>query len=655
MLDVKDSNFFVNIPVEIDNTTICILKNGTYLSDALNNLPHGRINKTETGIGATSLELKSKRNSIIVQPLKVTASAKAYKTKDSLYVGGRIGNRKSDTTLQQLIDYIKNSKIEHKKIIVVADRLPSVVETIGNTAFQDYFLLIDEVDSVQTDSTFRGRMETCIEYYKKFDEHKRALVSATLLNFTDPDLEKEPLTIFKYNNPTRTNIDFIHTDTIEGIAFEKIHWLLNNTSLSEKIVVAYDSVLGNIKLANNLEKKGVPKEQIKILCSKSEDNKLRVGDYFAELNDDVFPARLNFTTSAYFNGFDINEKYHLIMISDVKAQNTMLSENDIIQISGRCRAGLSSQTVVYNTIKKEVFINIKKHTVEQLLTAADNQKEAITCLENRFKTNPVMKSEIERIREIVITSSSKQGFRFLRKDHAGNLTYSYLNIDAFIDNQRVKLEVYDKSSTLIKIFKAKQYKTSYNYLNTTTKLLESGDEKKNYEEIVSQAIESIKALPSPDLILELIQEENPIGRKREVYNTFLKYYDKIENDRLCELLKEFGSSKTMTGLNNLKNSLEYFMRNDTDEIKKTIESIFEIGDSLTTDQLNNKISTAFKAIASEYRDLDPKTAMTLIKCWIEIKKTTKREGGISKTYFRIESFNPHKLVKSVFLKLNNNI
>ena len=61
-----------------------------YLSDTITELPHGIINKTETGIGATTLELNSKRNSIIVEPLKVTASAKAKKHK-ALYVGSPIG------------------------------------------------------------------------------------------------------------------------------------------------------------------------------------------------------------------------------------------------------------------------------------------------------------------------------------------------------------------------------------------------------------------------------------------------------------------------------------------------------------------------------------------------------------------------------------
>ncbi|MBC7423212.1 MAG: hypothetical protein H7334_07120, partial [Ferruginibacter sp.] len=59
----------------------------TKLTDVFTKMPYGLIHKEETGIGATTLELKAKRNSIIVEPIKVTASTKAYKEKGAFYVG----------------------------------------------------------------------------------------------------------------------------------------------------------------------------------------------------------------------------------------------------------------------------------------------------------------------------------------------------------------------------------------------------------------------------------------------------------------------------------------------------------------------------------------------------------------------------------------
>jgi len=111
------------------NSTTVILKNetldkvtgklrGTYLGDVLKELPHGIINKTETGIGATTLELKSKRNSIIVENLKVTASSKA-KHHGAFYVGSPTDDFPNAGDVEDLKDYISDVSVEFKKIIVV--------------------------------------------------------------------------------------------------------------------------------------------------------------------------------------------------------------------------------------------------------------------------------------------------------------------------------------------------------------------------------------------------------------------------------------------------------------------------------------------------------------------------------------------------------
>ena len=58
----------------------------TRLGDVLTALPHGLVYKEETGMGATTLEFQTPRNSIIVEPIKITASSKAFKH-GALYIG----------------------------------------------------------------------------------------------------------------------------------------------------------------------------------------------------------------------------------------------------------------------------------------------------------------------------------------------------------------------------------------------------------------------------------------------------------------------------------------------------------------------------------------------------------------------------------------
>ena len=93
------------------------------LSQVFNQLPFGILNKNRTGVGATTLEIKSERNSIIVVPTKNLAFNKAQTGKGKyLYVGSAIkGKADSGTTKKDIIKYINNNSIPYKKIITVAD------------------------------------------------------------------------------------------------------------------------------------------------------------------------------------------------------------------------------------------------------------------------------------------------------------------------------------------------------------------------------------------------------------------------------------------------------------------------------------------------------------------------------------------------------
>ena len=150
----------------------------THLSDVFSALPNGLVHKTETGMGATTLELSTLRNSIIVEPIIITASSKVYfNNKKSnikaLYIGSETKYHKKKINPIDIIKYINDSNIPVKKIVVVADSLKKVIDTLTAnkvSVFKDYFILIDEIDSFQLDSTFRKSMDYCIEIYKKFKE-----------------------------------------------------------------------------------------------------------------------------------------------------------------------------------------------------------------------------------------------------------------------------------------------------------------------------------------------------------------------------------------------------------------------------------------------------------------------------------------------------
>ena len=167
-------------------------KEKRHLQDVFITIPHGLIKKNRTGIGATTLEINSPRNSIIVVPTRALAYGKAISSKIEgesdkyrvLYVGGDI----TGFVVPEISDYLMDSSIQYKKFIVVADSLPRLLHIIGKEHYKDYFLMIDEIDSYQYDCNYRPNMENVMDYYFQFPISHRCLVSATIGEFSNKDI-----------------------------------------------------------------------------------------------------------------------------------------------------------------------------------------------------------------------------------------------------------------------------------------------------------------------------------------------------------------------------------------------------------------------------------------------------------------------------------
>ena len=109
-----------------------------------------------------------------------------------------------------------------------------------------------------------------------------------------------------------------------------------------------------------------------------------MGKYFEELDSDILPGKLNFVTSAYFTGFDLNESYHLITVSGNKNKVHALSDKRMKQIAGRCRVigGLITETIIHDLVdpdeKKEDY------SIDNLLSIANRELAALICIQNNF-------------------------------------------------------------------------------------------------------------------------------------------------------------------------------------------------------------------------------------------------------------------------------
>ena len=243
----------------IDCMRLTLLYPQAKLGEIFNSLPYGIVKKSVPGIGATTLALHQLRDTIIVLPTKKLAYQKYLRGYNKertsnrfLYVGSDIPEEKCKSpTDEQIRSYIAEKRtgtFPYKKILVVADSLGRVMEQIKYikeepTRFvrkkleeyaeklkhdpslpplnipitklyephMDWHIMVDEIDTFQSDGKFREAMENVIDYYLEFPPIKRCLVSATIRPFTHPQLKEEPLLEINYEHPKQRPVNVIRT------------------------------------------------------------------------------------------------------------------------------------------------------------------------------------------------------------------------------------------------------------------------------------------------------------------------------------------------------------------------------------------------------------------------------------------------------------
>lgn len=582
--------------------------NHTKLSDVFTKfpfgLPHGIVAKEETGMGATTLELRSHRNSIVVEPIKITASSKAYEH-GFFYVGSPTKYHPDKVSDEDIIRYLINTEIEFKKILVVADSLGRVMnalsqvpsfETINKmetnpekrkayyskiisngilkipkhaSVLDNYFLLIDEIDSFQLDSSYRKNMEICLDYYKLFKPENRCMLSATNIMLTDPEMSNEELTRIRYDEPTKRKINIVSCTgkLLHGNVYDKIIDLLNQDTINN-ILVAYNSVSGCYKIAENLSRKNAfLKGDIKILCS--EQSKEDVGEYYQELENDTLPSRINFITSAYFTGFDLNERFHLVSVSGNRNSIHALSERRLKQIAGRCRYGLLSETIIHDIVpmpnfkshfkdmeENQMKIGISKAieqwkkeivkrdpTKSQLIQAAKEEVEALNCMNNHYKKNKILNGILEEVNDRFMRILDEKGMRFIRRDKSYKFKISYLNIDAKLESNRVRKDLYLDYKALSKRLSDEGHKVKSNWVDSASisELENINISSINRDESIRAIIQKLKTIKNRnDIDLYLKNNDFNVLQKKIIkdFQTFygflhsISFLDKIQSTLL---------------------------------------------------------------------------------------------------------------------------
>lgn len=621
-------------------------QNDYKLSDIFETTPWGVIKKNRTGIGATTLELTAKRDSIIVVPTRALAVSKVISTGfiegtqkfKCHYVGSNYeGFANTHSSIEV---YLDDSQIEHKKFLVVSDSLGRLLEHIKShgRGSNDFFLLVDEIDSYQYDNTYRPDMEKVIDHYFTFPWYNRCMLSATVSEFSNPKINEEPFFDLVFMDPPKRKIDLIHAPSICSELAAYIEYLFSNAP-DQKILIAYNSIEKILATINLL--KSPIREECAIYCS--ERSKYKIPEYYAEFKEDKLRRRINFITCTYFVGIDILDQYHLISVSDVSQLYSVLSTDKFTQIAGRCRHenGLLSETLIYNT-----FIKSYEYNRDELLPKIQTLTNKILAgydpvIGEFFKDLGYdIKSLVEKSKFYYQSDTS---YPLLRIGINGNLDISYLNIDAFLIMMGIKHELYISPDNLGATLSSQHNVwlipptyTEFQYKETMA-IAEAKLKIKNNEKVVIDTIiDELSTFQTIDqrreYIIDLLWNYSPY---EDYLNLFLEFQEYVAFE---DLLRVLPRNVTPGNIKQFKNSARFWALDDDHVLKKEIREKLPIG-RIPANQCRASIADILRSLFS-YEVTSPKDATQKLDLFCQTGKRKRNRNSDVGTDFEIVSFDP---------------
>lgn len=603
------------------------------LSDYLTKMPHGIVDKKIPGIGATTLEINSKRNSIIVFPTKALAYGKHSKHPNTLYVGSEIKGESKKVTNQQIKEYL--AKDGYKKFLVVADSLGRLLGIIGKN-YKDYFLMVDEIDVLQTDNNFRPQLENVIDYYLIFPQKNRCMVTATMKEFSNPHLKSEckfSVSTSWICNAPRT-IRLTHTDNIMQAAVHEI-----NSHPEEKIFIAYNSILQIRNIIASLDEE--TRKECAILCSEASIKE--AGEYFAPKlgHNDTLPARINFATCCYFTGIDIEDSYHLITVSDVRRSHSMLTLDRMTQIHGRCRKvnGILSETIIYNTLGYVSVMESMDSYAVTLLHKAKKVLKVIESADNIMQGDHTLTDLFAMVKEAIREKAQEriagnELINLTRKDIYGKDVPAYLNIDYIIERTELYAS-YFMPETLKEVLSKQVKIISYKSLNYDVSPEQSSIEKANKDaqnkltdSNIQDAIKYIKTLSTTGQLNDntLYSYTRHCRSKTKIFlERFIKLYRYVDLDSLLHQLWESRTSNSVV-FKNLNNTVMYWALDEEHPFKVAIRRSLTLNKSYSASEIQEILAPIVQYHL--HKVLKPRKYVVLLKSMYATDRTSRNKYTI---------------------------
>ncbi|MCW2260715.1 MULTISPECIES: DEAD/DEAH box helicase family protein [Sphingobacterium] len=559
------------------------LNKGEFLIDIMPKIESNTvIKKNVTSIGATTLEIETLRNSIIILPNLpvILLKEKAHQNRDVLAVY-------AERTILDIIDYISDTTIPFKKILTTPESFHKILEAMRNQKIdyrKDYFLLFDECDKICKDIDFRKSISLPIDEFFKFEN--KAFISATALIPRDPRFDEQGFEMI-HIRPTykvAQDIKLFKTNS----ALDAFGYLINQDITEKHYFIFCNSlsIITHLINSNNL------KDQSSVFCSESSAERLKSAkfNHIGHKLDETKFSKYNFLTSRFFSALDIyfDKDVEIYIISDLGvADHTIIDPaTDAIQIIGRFRnKDIKKNVTIFFTEDKDL-ISLSESVC---LGIIDGYKLTYDTIKNIGKTL----SDKEKASLMKEITSLLEYNQFLNRDG----TKDYFKVDNYIYKHSLN-KLYQAYDNLINAYKDLKIedtdKTYFNvtYVGQSVSVIPSSSQKlfntagQKFKTTVREVVALLEGMEDKQMF-EISNNDVLRAKLKSLYPEIVDGYDLIDRETLKLIEKPRELEREIKRAINAKISTSFHFLND-------LKVEFLIGEKLSTSDINARFATLIK-------------------------------------------------------------
>lgn len=552
------------------------LHKGQYLSDIMNEIPSDSIlSKRIPGCGATTLELDTKRNSIIIVPNVPVIKSKCSKYDSLLGVYENV-------TADKICHYLTSNML-HKIMITPESfgKVKTACARCGIDLYSHFFLLMDECHQLIKDVDYREDIVLPMTDFFRFKN--KALVSATPIGFSDPRFKEFETVEISTDYDYKQEIIVTHTYNINKAISEYLDKHAEGTIcfFVNSVVMIY-SIMKQFNILEDSTIYCAPKSRLKL------KNEYSFNNAYNDWNADTM-KKYNFFTGRFFTAFDLELPYNpdLVMITDPYiSEYTMLDiDTDCIQICGRFRHGINSATHIYR-VNPEIIIKdreqieweISAHefayqTIQTLYNSADN-------IESRFAFSAVL--ETMPFRKFLYPDFTKNWFAI---DNEIN--------EVLVRNKYQSVELVTKWYDDCHFFNPTFSNCEYNPNDEKLKIIRSARSVKEKRRIMVQQLSEIE-VPYSEYALDYIND------MRKIDPFIVEAFETLGKENIEEL--KYNERKIREKM--------ILIQRKGNKVIRLVKNIFKVGNRYSNEKIVNELTRIFEILnIHPEEDIKPKLIM----------------------------------------------